>query len=39
MSMKNSNATIENRARDLPACGAVPQPKETNQLAINAHKL
>jgi hypothetical protein len=25
MSMKNSNDTIGNRTRDLPACGAVPQ--------------
>jgi len=24
--MKNSNDTIENRTRDLPACSAVPQP-------------
>jgi len=26
MSMKNSNGTIWNRTRDLPACSAVPQP-------------
>jgi hypothetical protein len=26
MSMKNSNDTIGNRTRDLPACSAVPQP-------------
>ena len=26
MSMKNSNDTIGNLTRDLPACGAVPQP-------------
>ena len=26
MLMKNSNDTIGNRARDLPACSAVPQP-------------
>jgi hypothetical protein len=26
MSMKNSNDTIGNRTRDLPACNAVPQP-------------
>jgi hypothetical protein len=26
MSMKNSSDTIGNRIRDLPACGAVPQP-------------
>ena len=24
--MKNSNNTIGNRTRELPACGAVPQP-------------
>jgi hypothetical protein len=24
--MKNSNDTIGNRTRDLPGCGAVPQP-------------
>jgi hypothetical protein len=24
--MKNSNETIGNRTRDLPNCGAVPQP-------------
>jgi len=26
MSMKNSNDTIGNQTRDLPACNAVPQP-------------
>jgi len=26
MSVKNSNDTIGNRTRDLPACSAVPQP-------------
>jgi len=26
MSMKNSNDTMWNRTRDLPACGVVPQP-------------
>jgi hypothetical protein len=26
MPMKNSNDTIGNRTRDLPACSAVPQP-------------
>ena len=26
MSMKNSNDTIGNRTRDLPACNTVPQP-------------
>ena len=27
--MKNSNDTIGNRTRDLPACSAVPQPMRT----------
>ena len=26
VSMKNSNETIGNRTRDLPACSALPQP-------------
>ena len=26
MSMKNTNGTVGNRTRDLPACSAVPQP-------------
>jgi hypothetical protein len=26
MSMKNYSDTVGNRTRDLPACGAVPQP-------------
>jgi hypothetical protein len=26
MSIKNSNDTIGNQTRDLPACSAVPQP-------------
>jgi hypothetical protein len=26
MSMKNSNNTIANRTREVPACNAVPQP-------------
>jgi len=26
MSMKDSNGTIGNQTRDLPACSAVPQP-------------
>jgi hypothetical protein len=29
MSVKNSNDTIGNRTRDLPACSAVPQPTAT----------
>jgi len=24
--MKNSNDTVGNRTRDIPVCGAVPQP-------------
>ena len=30
--MKNSNDTIGNRTRDLPACSALPQPTEPPQL-------
>jgi hypothetical protein len=29
MSVKNSNDTIGNRTRDLPACSAVSQPSAT----------
>jgi len=29
MSMKNSNDTIGNRTRDIPACSAVPQSSAT----------
>jgi len=29
MSLKNSNDTIRNRTRDLPACSSVPQPTAT----------
>jgi len=32
MSMKNSNDTIGNRTRDLPACSAVPQPTTPPQV-------
>jgi hypothetical protein len=35
MSMKNSNNTIGNRTRDLPACRAVPQltaPSRTTEM-------
>jgi hypothetical protein len=38
MSMKNSNDTIRNRTRDLPACSAVPQstaPPRAQQRYIN----
>jgi len=34
MSVKNSNYTIGNRTRDLPACSAVPLPPSTE--VINA---
>jgi hypothetical protein len=34
MSIKNSNDTIGNRTRDLPACSAVPQPT-ANLKSIN----
>ena len=35
MSMKNSNETIENQTRDLPACSAVPQPTAPPRAPIN----
>jgi hypothetical protein len=43
MSMKNSNDTIGNRTRDLPACSAVPQPTllnfDTENISVNdSHK-
>jgi hypothetical protein len=34
ISMKNSNDTIGNRTRDLPACSAVPQPTAPPRSAI-----
>jgi hypothetical protein len=34
MSMKNSNDTIGNRARDLPACSEVPQPIAPQRLKL-----
>ena len=34
MSMKNSNDTVENRSRDLPACGTVPQHTSPNYIKI-----
>ena len=34
MAMKNSNETIGNRTRDLPACNAVPQAKESVFLLV-----
>ena len=38
MSMKNSNDTIGNRTRDLPACSAVPQPTAPLGAPINVSK-
>jgi hypothetical protein len=35
MSMKNSNDTIGNRTRDLPACSAVPQPSAPSRAPVN----
>jgi len=37
MSMKNSNDTIGNRTRNLPACSAVPQPSAPPRAPITAH--
>jgi hypothetical protein len=34
VSMKNSNDTIENRTRDLPACSAVPQPTASPRVLV-----
>jgi len=34
ISMKNSNDTIGNRTRDLPACSAVPQPTAPPRASI-----
>jgi len=36
MSMKNFNDTIGNRARDLPACSAVPQPTASRRAPTDA---
>ena len=33
--MKNSNETIGNRTRDLPACSAVPQPTAPPRAPLN----
>jgi len=33
--MKNSSDTIGNRTRDLPACGALPQPTAPPRTPIN----
>ena len=35
MSIKNPNYIIENQTRDLPACGAMPQPTEINEKYID----
>jgi hypothetical protein len=34
MPMKNSNDTIGNRTRDLPACSAVPQPTAPTHASV-----
>jgi len=39
MSMKNSNDTIGNRTRDLPACNAVPQPTALPRAPIYSYQL
>jgi hypothetical protein len=45
MSTKNSNDTIGNRTRDLPACSAVPQPNvspqilDKNLISTNLYKI
>jgi hypothetical protein len=36
--MKNSNDTIGNRTRDLPACSAVPKPTEPPRAQLNCPK-
>jgi hypothetical protein len=38
MSMKNSNDTIGNRTRDLPACSSVPQPTATRAVTNKYRK-
>ena len=40
MSMQQSNDTIENRTRDLPACSAVSQPTALPRIVqyIRSHK-
>ena len=35
--MKNSNDTIGNRTRDLPACSVVPQPTAPLRAPVIAH--
>ena len=37
--MKNSDYTIDNRTRDLPACSAVPQPPRRVQRQLYQIKL
>jgi len=43
VSMKNFNATIGNRTRDLPACSTVPQPtappSATPEWCSSTHKI
>ena len=38
MSMKNSDGTIGNRTRDLPACSAVPQPTAPLRASLRPNK-
>jgi len=37
--MKNSNDTIGNRTRDLPACSAVPQPTVSRRVSKKTLRL
>jgi len=39
MPMKNFSDTIGNRTRDLPACGAVPQPTASPHVLITYHNI
>jgi hypothetical protein len=39
MLMKNSNYTIRNRTRDLPACSAVPQPTAPGNIRFSEESL
>ena len=39
MSMENSNVTIGDRTRDLPACSAVPQPTAQHLKILSIHSV
>jgi hypothetical protein len=39
MSMKNTNGIIGKRTRDLPACGAVPQPTAPPRAVLEGQTL